>query len=110
MLRNPGSGLELMNLADGRFLVIYNDTEAGRHSLAVSISDDEGKTFRWTRHLERSEPGTSSYHYPSIIQSRDGLLHCTYSCFVKDPATGQEGKSIKHATFNLDWVLAGDER
>ncbi len=36
------------------------------------------------------------------------MLHCTYSCFVKDPATGQEGKSIKHATFSLDWVLAGD--
>ncbi len=110
LLKNPGSGLELMNLADGRFLVIYNDTEDGRHSLAVSISEDEGKTFRWTRHLERSERGTSSYHYPSITQSQDGMLHCTYSCFVKDPATGREGKSIKHATFNLDWVLAGDER
>lgn len=108
LLPNPGSGLELMNLADGRFLVVYNDTEEGRNSLAVSISEDEGKTFRWTRHLERSVPGTGSYHYPSIIQSRDGMLHCSYSYFVKDPATGQEGKSIKHAAFNVAWVMAGD--
>jgi len=104
LLPNPGAGLELMNLADGRFLVIYNDTEEGRHSLAVSLSEDEGRTFRWTRHLEQSEPGKASHHYPSIIQTRDGNLHCTYSHFVRDPVTGREGKAIKHAVFNLEWL------
>ena len=107
-LKNPGSGLELMNLNDGRFLVIYNDTEDGRHSLAVSISEDEGETYRWTRHLELSEPELGRFHYPSIIQARDGMLHCTYSYFVKDPGTGEETKSIKHAMFNVEWVLEGD--
>ena len=107
-LKNPGAGLELMNLNDGRFLTVYNDTEDGRHSLAVSISDDEGETYRWTRHLELSEPGFGSFHYPSIIQTRDGMLHCTYSYFVRDPNTNEESKSIKHAMFNIDWVLQGD--
>jgi hypothetical protein len=50
-LANPGSGLELMRLRDGRFLAVYNDTESGRHSLAVSISEDGGRTFPITRHL-----------------------------------------------------------
>lgn len=107
-LKNPGAGLELMNLNDGRFLVIYNDTEDGRHSLAVSVSDDEGETYRWTRHVELDEPGRGRFHYPSIVQTRDGMLHCTYSYFVRDAATNVETKSIKYATFNVDWVEQGD--
>lgn len=107
-LKNPGAGLELMNLKDGRFLVIYNDTEDGRHSLAVSISDDEGETYRWTRHLELSNPELGRFHYPSIIQTEDGMLHCTYSYFVRDGDTNVETKSIKHASFSVDWVEAGD--
>ena len=108
-LPNPGAGLEIMNLADGDWMCIYNDTPQGRHSLAVSISDDEGETWKWTRHLELSEPGTGSYHYPSIIQAQDGTLHATYSIFERDPDTNEEGKSIKYAHFNKAWVLEGDE-
>ena len=102
------SGLELMNLRDGRFLVIYNDTESGRHNLAVALSEDEGKTFRWKRYLERSKPGTGSYHYPSIIQARDGTLHVSYSIFTRNPKSGGEGKSIKYAHFNLEWLTMGE--
>jgi arylsulfatase A len=101
-LPNPGSGLDAVKLQNGHFALIYNDTVKGRHSLAVSISDDEGKTWKWTRHLEKQDAG--SYHYPAIIQSRDGLLHAVYSYFVKD------GKSMKHATFNEVWVMAGEDR
>ena len=107
VLKNPGAGLELMNLKDGRFLAIYNDLELGRHSLAVSISDDEGQTYRWTRHLENDQPDGGRYHYPSIIQAEDNSLHATYSYFVKNEQ-GEEVKSIKYARFNLDWVEAGD--
>lgn len=108
VLKNPGAGLELMNLRDGRFLAIYNDTEDGRHQLAVSISEDEGATWKWTRHLEKRAPGEGQFHYPSIIQSADGRLHATYSYFVKND-DGASAKSIKYARFNLDWVMAGDQ-
>lgn len=108
VLPNPGAGMELTNLKDGRFLAIYNDTESGRHSLAVSISDDEGKTWRWTRHLEQATPGRGNFHYPSIIQAKDGSLHATYSYFVPDPETNAQRKSIKYAHFNLDWIYEGD--
>jgi predicted neuraminidase len=101
-LPNPGSGLDAVRLANGHFAIIYNDTVKGRSSLAVSISDDEGSTWKWTRHLEKHDAG--SYHYPAIIQSRDGMLHAAYSYFVKD------GKSMKHATFGEEWVLAGDDK
>jgi predicted neuraminidase len=95
-LANPGSGLDAVRLAGGKWLLIYNDTTQGRSSLAVSLSDDEGKSWKWTRHLERHESG--SYHYPAIIEGRDGTIHAIYSYFV----TG--GKSMKHAAFNEEWI------
>lgn len=116
-LPNPGSGAELINLRNGHWLLISNDTEQGRGSLAVQISDDEGKTWKWKRHLERSqepEADTERYHYPSIIQARDGTLHATYSYhwtkegLPKDPDGDPAAKTIKHAHFNEAWVMEGD--
>jgi len=107
-LFNPGAGLELINLKDGRFLAIYNDTEDGRHQLAVSISEDEGASYRWTRHLEKRPKGKGSFHYPSIIQSEDGMLHATYSYFIPGGLEEEEGKSIKYARFNTEWITQGD--
>jgi predicted neuraminidase len=101
-LLNPGSGLDALRLAIGHWLLIYNDTIKGRNQLAVSLSDDEGRTWKWTRHLEQQPAG--QVHYPAIIQSRDGMLHAVYSYFVEG------GKSMKHAAFNEAWVKAGDSR
>ncbi len=100
-LPNPGSGLDAVRLANGHWVLIYNDTTKGRNSLAVSISEDEGKTWNTTRHLEKHEQG--SYHYPAIIQGKDGMIHAVYSYFVEG------GKSMKHAAFNEDWIRAGDQ-
>jgi len=93
---NPGSGLDGLRLSNSHWLLVYNDTVKGRNSLVVSISDDEGKTWKWQRHLEKEEAG--SFHYPSVIQGRDGTIHLVYSYFVPD------GKSMKHAAFNEAWV------
>jgi predicted neuraminidase len=99
-LPNPGSGLDGVRLANGHWLLVYNDTTDERNSLAVSISDDEGKTWRWKRHLEKHDTG--AYHYPTVIQGRDGTIHAVYSYFVDG------GKSMKHAAFNEAWVQADD--
>jgi len=101
-LPNPGSGLDAVRLADGNWVLIYNDTTNKRNSLAVSLSDDEGSTWGATRHLERHENG--SYHYPTIIQGADGTIHAVYSYFVEG------GKSMKHAAFGEDWIRAGDPK
>jgi predicted neuraminidase len=113
---NPGAGAEIIQLRNGHWALIYNDTEAARNSLAVAISDDEGKTWKWKRHLEYDPPGpeAGAYHYPTMIQARDGSLHASYSYHLnkKDVATSAEGKparkSIKHAHFNEEWVMQGD--
>ena len=103
ILPNPGAGLEVANLADGDWICIYNDTEQGRHRLAVSVSRDEGATWSSPRYLEFDESGKGRFHYPSIIQSQDGTLHATYSYFI--PTPDGERKSIKYAHFNKAWVL-----
>jgi predicted neuraminidase len=99
-LANPGSGLDALRLRSGNWLLVYNDTRVGRSSLAMSLSADEGATWQWTRHLEKHE--RESYHYPAVIQARDGSIHAAYSYFVG----GEE--SMKHARFNEAWVQQGD--
>ncbi len=106
---NPGSALEVIRLRDGLWAMVHNDTERGRHSLAVALSDDEGRSWKWRRHLERDtrEKGAGSFHYPSIIQTRDGMLHVTYSYFLNHLPEGAPRKAIKHARFNVAWVKQG---
>jgi len=111
-LPNPGSGAEIIRLRNGDWALISNDTESGRGSLAVQISDDDGKTWKWKRHLEfdPARTGHERYHYPSLIQARDGTLHATYSYhhtrpgLPLDPDGDPAAKSIKHAHFNEAWV------
>jgi predicted neuraminidase len=100
-LPNPGASIEAIALRDGRWIIVYNDLESGRYSLAVSMSDDEGATWKWTRHLERMEK--HRYHYPSVVQARDGSVHVTYSLFAPGD-NGKEQKSIKHVRFQPDWI------
>jgi predicted neuraminidase len=107
---NPGSGLEVIALRDGSWAMTFNDTERGRHSLAVALSDDEGRSWKWKRHLEldtRGE-GAGSFHYPSIVQSRDGALHVSYSYFLNHLPAGAARKTIKHARINTAWIKQGD--
>ena len=86
-------------LKDGRWVMVYNDTEEGRHSLALALSDDEGTTWKWKRNLEKAKMGKGSFAYPSMIQTRDGLLHLTYSFNENDR------KTIKHVALEIDWIF-----
>jgi predicted neuraminidase len=99
-LPNPGSGLDALRLANGNWILVYNDTIKGRNKLAISLSEDEGRTWPITRRLEDQETG--SYHYPAVTQGADGTIHVVYSYFVED------GKSMKHAALNEAWIRAGN--
>jgi predicted neuraminidase len=102
---NPGTSLEAIRLRSGNWIMVYNDIEKGRYSLVAAISDDEGATWKWKRHLDGSPAAasTNQYHYPSVIQAKDGSIHVSYSYYVP------EGQTIKHAKFDEDWVKAGDK-
>lgn len=97
---NPGSSLECIPLKSGRWVLVCNDAEDGRHQLTAYMSDDEGTTWKWKRYLENFPKDKGSGSYPSVIQAVDDSIHCTYSF------TRQEipGSTIKHARFNEEWL------
>jgi predicted neuraminidase len=72
---NPNSGIDAVSLADGRIVLVYNETPKGRTPLNLAVSKD-GEHFQMFRTLE-SDPG--EYSYPALIQGHDGDLHLTYT-------------------------------
>ena len=74
-LANPNSAIDAVRLAHGRFLLVYNPLKSGRGKLDVAISAD-GKSWTSVATLEDAE---GEYSYPAMIQTRDGLVHVTYT-------------------------------
>lgn len=72
---NPNSGLDAVQLKDGRVVMIYNNTNSGRSPLNLAISRD-GEKFDMFYTLE-SEPG--EFSYPNVIQSKNGDLQMVYT-------------------------------
>lgn len=102
LLPNPGAGFDMVTLAAGEWLIVFNDQEDGRSDLTVAVSDDDGQSWRWKKRIEHDErPKAASSHYPSVIQGRDGLIHVIYSFHRKDQ---DPPKTVKYATFPLSWV------
>lgn len=101
-LPNPGSGSDAVTLANGHWLIAYNDTEGGRHSLALALSEDEGKTWPFKRHLllSKDPKQKASGAYPAIIQCEDGTIHITYSY----RAAQSKLETIRHFSFEEQWV------
>lgn len=96
---NPGTSVDAIKLKNGNWVMVYNDLESDRYSIAVSLSDDEGKTWKWTKRLERDDNKKGSFSYPSVIQTKDGMIHLTYSYRM-----GENKKTIKHVSFTSKWV------
>ncbi|MDD3713167.1 MAG: exo-alpha-sialidase [Candidatus Izemoplasmatales bacterium] len=95
---NPGSSVEAIALKDGHWLLVCNDLEGDRNRLAVSLSDDEGKTWKWKRYLEYEPKGHGRFSYSTAIQTEDGRVHITYSYHT------MKGKSIKHVSLLPEWI------
>lgn len=84
LLPNNNSGIDGITLLDGRFLLVYNHVfppsgriKAPRTPLNVAISTDNGKNWYAAVILEDSKIG--EYSYPSVIQTKDSLIHIVYT-------------------------------
>lgn len=89
------ASVELLVLQDGRWAFLGNDIDDGRYRISLFLSDDEGKTWKWKTHLENIEPDKGGFSYPCLIQTKDGLLHITYSYHLE-----KDRKSIKYIVVN----------
>jgi predicted neuraminidase len=82
-LPNPNSGIDGVTLKDGRHLLVYNHVGVkpgkwgDRAPLNLAISND-GKSWKPVIVLEPGPP-EAEYSYPAIIQTKDGLVHITYT-------------------------------
>jgi predicted neuraminidase len=87
-LPNPNAGTDAVTLKDGRHVLVYNHTSRGRSPLNVAVSKD-GTTWQAAVELE-NEP-RAEFSYPAVIQTRDGLIHITYTW---------KRRKIKHAVID----------
>lgn len=81
-LLNPDAGVDGVTLADGRHLLVYNHKvridgawAGSRSRLNVALSSD-GDTWDASLMLEDQD---GEYSYPAVIQTRNGLVHVTYT-------------------------------
>jgi predicted neuraminidase len=94
-LPNPNSGIDAVTLKDGRHVLVYNNTPSARTPLNVAVSEN-GKDWKPALILE-NEPG--EYSYPAVIQTRDGLMHITYTW---------KRQRIKHVVIDPKKLAVGD--
>lgn len=85
-----------LKLADGKWALVVNDIEDGRYQLQLYLSDDEGSSWKWKFPLEQVAKGQGSFSYPAMIQTKEGLLHITYS----HQTQADKGESIKYVVVN----------
>ncbi|MCC9138961.1 exo-alpha-sialidase [Pontibacter silvestris] len=89
-LLNPNSGTDAVTLKDDSQLIVYNPDVPGkewfngRGKLRVARSVD-GQVWKDIVTLE--DGTTEEYSYPAIIQTKDGLVHISYT---------YDRKNIKH--------------
>lgn len=83
MLPNPNSGTDAVTLRDGRHILVYNHikpskTWGSRSKLNIAVSED-GINWCAAVLLEDDQDQSSEYSYPAVIQTKDGLVHITYT-------------------------------
>jgi len=84
-LPNNNSGTDAVTLKDGRQLLVYNHVKpadslprgkGARTPLNVAISKDG---IKWYAVAILEDSPISQYSYPSVIQSKDGMVHIVYT-------------------------------
>ena len=99
---NPNSGIEVVTLEDGRFLMIYNhlgsgETGWGRRGLLNLALSEDGVNWRKAAVLEREEK--AEFSYPAIIQAADGMVHMSYTW---------KRQRVKHLVVDPAKLVAGE--
>ena len=81
-IQHPNSGIDAITLQSGEKLLVNNPLksgnswETGRNKLDLYYSVD-GKS--WTDIFQLEGESEGEFSYPDIIQTKDGLVHITYT-------------------------------
>lgn len=94
-IKNPNSGIDAVTIRNGLQVLVYNPAIAGkdwwlgRNELRVAVSKD-GE--HWNDVYELVKEPKGEFSYPAVIQTKDGLLHITYT---------YNRENIKHVVLKL---------
>lgn len=97
-LANPDSSVAALRLPSGRLLLAGNPG-TGRQALLLWLSEDEGRTWKPAREVERDNDPQAEFSYPALLLARDGHIHLAWTW---------RRRAIKHAVFSEAW-LRGDQ-
>lgn len=73
-LGGPSSRFFIQRLASGRLLLINHHNFSGRNNLTAFLSEDEGKTWKYSLLLDERQ----NVSYPDAVESKDGYIYITY--------------------------------
>jgi predicted neuraminidase len=88
-LPNPNAAVDLLRLANGHLLLIYNNSMHRRTPLTAALSTNGDLTYPFRRDIAT---GDHDYAYPYAIQTRDGKIHIVF--------TSEKRTVINHAAFD----------
>lgn len=87
-LGGPGSRFHIKRLSSGRVLLINHCNFKGRNNLTALLSDDDGKTFKYSLLLDERD----NVSYPDAVECGDGFIYAVY-----DRERGSYKKSLEEA-------------
>jgi predicted neuraminidase len=76
---NEDSFAALLRLRDGRLLLAANPAPGKARNPLVLFISETGDAWKVLCTVERSARGDENFAYPSLLQSRDGLIHLAYT-------------------------------
>ena len=115
VLPNNNASIQATGLTSGHIAIVFDNVSVNedptktiwppeRYPLTVAISEDEGETWPYMRHVDTSDDfcGDKNRHlnrkvaYPCILQTRDGLIHIAYSY--------RNRQCIKYVRISERWI------
>ncbi len=94
---SPDAPLAALRLASGRLLLAGNPA-AGRATLALWLSADDGRSWRAARPVETATDAAADFSSPALLLGRDGRIHLAYAW---------RGRAIRYARFSEAWLDQG---
>ncbi|MFQ3230215.1 exo-alpha-sialidase [Reinekea sp.] len=95
-LPNDSSDSAIVRLSANKLLMVHNGGQ-GRGQLLISLTEDNGSTWKKIATLENKSG--ERYAYPAMIIGSDGMLHITYTW---------QREHIQYIRASLSSILAGD--
>lgn len=92
----------IKRLRSGRVLLIHNDSQLRRTDLCAKLSEDDGKTWPYSLHLDEAQDKAHHVTYPDAVETEDGYIQMLYDC-------GRSTfKEIRMAQFTEEDIIAGE--